>query len=333
MALSSRTAWIANGIAGALLLLFAIALWRDPGLAIRAEFAKQRMRLGAESHSLVAGDHRWVYAELPADKPDAPTLVLLHGYTGSKENWYRVATALRGRYRIVMPDLPGWGESERRDDADYGYLAQVPRVAAFLQQQEISRNKPVAVAGHSMGGGIAALLAADYPTVVSHVALVNAAGVAFAPNAFAREVLAGRNPFAVSDDASLERYLATTFHVREARPWLPWPATALYIAQRRSQADFEARVLTRIGRDEERFEPGKRAVKIEQPALLLWCRHDQVIPPDAMTLYAQRIRHASQVMMEDCGHMSLMERPRETADAIAWNIQRGVPALPPGSNE
>lgn len=333
MALSSRTAWIANGIAGALLLLFAVALWRDPGLAIRGEFAKQRIRLGADSHSLVVGDHRWVYAELPADRPDAPTLVLLHGYTGSKENWYRVATALRGRYRIVMPDLPGWGESERREDADYGFLAQASRVAAFLQQQEISRGKPVAVAGHSMGGGIAALLAADYPTVVSHVALVNAAGVAFTPNDFAREVLAGRNPFAVNNDASLERYLATTFHVRDARPWLPWPATSLYIAQRRSQADFEARVLTRIGRGEERFEPGKRAVKIEQPALLLWCRHDQVIPPVAMALYAQRIRHASQVMLEDCGHMSLMERPRETADAIAWNIQRGVPALPPGNNE
>lgn len=333
MALSSRTAWIANGLAGALLLLIAVALWRDPGLAMRAEFAKQRMRLGAESHSLVVGDHRWVYAELPADKPDAPTLVLLHGYTGSKENWYRVATALRGRYRIIMPDLPGWGESERREDADYGYLAQVPRVAAFLQQQEISRGRPVAVAGHSMGGGIAALLAADYPTVVSHVALVNAAGVAFAPNTFARDVLAGRNPFEVRDDATLERYLSTVFHVRDARPWLPWPATSLYIAQRRGQASFEARVLTRIGRDEERFEPGKRAVKIEQPALLLWCRHDQVIPPDAMALYAQRIRHASQVMMEDCGHMSLMERPRETADAIAWNIERGVPALPPGSHE
>lgn len=334
MALSSRTAWIANGIAGALILLFAVALWRDPGLAMRGEFAKQRIRLGAESHSLVVGDHRWVYTELPADRPDAPTLVLLHGYTGSKENWYRVATALRGRYRIVMPDLPGWGESERRDDADYGFLAQVPRVAAFLQQPQISPGgRPVAVAGHSMGGGIAALLAADYPTLVSHVALLNAAGVAFEPNGFAREVLAGRNPFLVEDEASLERYLSTVFHDREARPWLPWPATSLYIAQRRDQADFEARVLARIGRDEERFEPGLRAVKIEQPTLLLWCRHDRVIPAEAMGLYAQRIRHASQVMLEDCGHMSLMERPRETADAIAWNITRGAPALPPGKHQ
>ena len=333
MALSSRTAWIANGIAGALILLFVVALWRDPGLAMRAEFAKQRIRLGAESHSVVVGDHRWVYAELPADRPDAPTLVLLHGYTGSKENWYRVATALRGRYRIVMPDLPGWGESERREGVDYGYLAQAPRVAAFLQQAQVGHGKPVALAGHSMGGGIAALLAADYPTLVSHVALVNAAGVPFAPNAFAREVLAGQNPFVLTDDASLERYLSTVFHVREARPWLPWPATSLYIAQRRSQADFEARVMTRIGRDDERFEPGRRAVKIEQPTLLLWCRHDLVIPAEAMGLYAQRIRHASQVMLEDCGHMSLMERPRETADAIAWNIARGAPALPPGNAE
>ena len=43
------------------------------------------------------------------DAADAPTVVMLHGYTGSKENWYRVAQRLRGRYRLVIPDLPGLG--------------------------------------------------------------------------------------------------------------------------------------------------------------------------------------------------------------------------------
>lgn len=320
-------------VAAVLVCAVAVWIWRDPMAPLRNGLALQGWWIDLSGRQVVVGDHRWVYDTREADDPDAPTVVLVHGFTGGKENWYPLAERLGGRYRLVIPDLPGWGESQRREDADYGFLAQAPRVAAFLQQPQIGRGKPVAVAGHSMGGAIAALLAADYPTVVSHVALVNAAGVAFEQNGFAREVLAGRNPFRVEDDASLERYLATVFHVREARPWLPWPATSLYIAHRRGQADFEARVLARIGRDEERFEPGRRAVKIEQPALLLWCRHDQVIPPDAMTLYAQRIRHASQVMLEDCGHMSLMERPRETADAIAWNIERGVPALPPGNDE
>jgi abhydrolase domain-containing protein 6 len=319
----------ANWVATAILLVFAVALWRDPGLVIRAEFAKQRILLGAASHEIVVdNDHRWTYVELAADKPDAPTIVMLHGYTGSKENWYRVARALKGRYRMVIPDLPGWGQSERKDGADYGYVAQSARLAAFLRRPEIARNRPVALLGHSMGGGIAALTAARYPDLVARVGLLSAAGVRFQDNQFGIDVLAGSNPFGVSDDASLERYLATLFHSRETRPWAPWPASRIYIDQRRRDADFEQRVLDKIGRSDERFLPGAEAAKIAQPALLLWCREDKVIDASAMTLYAARIPHASQVLLEGCGHMSLMERPGETAEAVAMMVERGVPGGP-----
>lgn len=326
--LSPRKAVVANWIAGAILVALALALWLDPGLVIRGEFAKQRMRLGATSHDTVVDDHRWTWVELKADKPDAPTIVMLHGYTGSKENWYRVARALRGRYRIVIPDLPGWGQSERRDGADYGFVAQSARVAAFLRKPEVSGGRPVVLLGHSMGGGIAALAAARYSNLVARVGLLDAAGVRFEDNRFGKDVLAGKNPFGVSDDASLERYLATVFHNRETRPWLPWPAVDIYIAQRKRDADFEQSVLDRIGRGEERFLPGAEAANIAQPALLLWCRQDKVIDPSAMALYAARIPHASQAMLEDCGHMSLMERPGESAEAVVMLIERGRPAGP-----
>lgn len=326
---SPRKALIANAIAGAILLALAVALWRDPGLVIRAEFAKQRMRLGAASHEIAvdAGGvpHRWTYVELAADKPDAPTIVMLHGYTGSKENWYRVARALRGRYRIVIPDLPGWGQSERKAGADYGFVAQSARVAALLRRPEIANRRPVVLLGHSMGGGIAALTAARYPNLVARVGLLDAAGVRFEDNRFGLDVLAGKNPFGVSDEASLEQYLATVFHNRDTRPWMPWPTSGIYIAQRRRDAAFEQSVLDRIGRGDERFLPGAEATYISQPALLLWCREDKVIDPSAMSLYAERIPHASQVLLENCGHMSLMERPGETAEAVAMMIERGAP--------
>ena len=326
--LSPRKARIANAIAAAILIVMALALWFDPGLVIRGEFAKQRMLLGASSHRTVVDDHRWTWAELPADKPDAPTIVMLHGYTGSKEGWYRMARALRGRYRIVIPDLPGWGQSERRDGADYGFVAQSSRVAAFLRKPDVAGGRPVVLVGHSMGGGIAALTAARYPNLVARVGLLNAAGVRFEDNQFGKDVLDGKNPFGVSDKASLERYLATVFHNPETRPWVPWPAGDIYIAQRRRDAAFEQRVLDKIGRGDERFLPGAEAANIWQPALLLWCRQDKVIDPSAMGLYAARIPHTSQVMLEDCGHMSLMERPGESAAAVAMLIERGLPAGP-----
>lgn len=326
--LSPRKARIANAIAAAILIAMALALWFDPGLVIRGEFAKQRLLLGASSHRTLVDDHRWTWVELQADKPDAPTIVMLHGYTGSKENWYRMARALRGRYRIVIPDLPGWGQSERRDGADYGFVAQSARLAAFLRKPEVAGGRPVVLVGHSMGGGIAALAAARYPNLVARIGLLDAAGVRFEDNQFGKDVLDGKNPFGVSDKASLERYLATVFHNPETRPWVPWPAGDIYIAQRRRDAAFEQSVLDKVGRGDERFLPGAEAANISQPALLLWCRQDQVIDPSAMGLYAARIPHASQVMLEDCGHMSLMERPGESAEAVAMLIERGLPAGP-----
>ncbi len=325
---SSRWKTAANWIAAAILLALAAALWRSPDLAIRSEFSKQRLILGGDWHEIVVGDHRIVYVELPADKTDAPTLVMLHGYTGSKENWYRAARALRGRYRMVIPDLPGWGQSQRIDGQDYGVVAQSARIAAFMSAPGIANKRPVVLAGHSMGGAIAALVTARYPQMVSRVALLNAAGVRFKDNAFGRAVLAGQNPFEVSDEASLERYLSTVFYDRETRPWLPWPASSFYIAHRRKEAVFEADVLDSIGRRAERFVPGDESVNISQPTLLLWCRYDKVIDASAMTLYAARIPHASQVLLEGCGHMSLMERPGETAEAIAMMIERGAPGGP-----
>ncbi|TXH65764.1 MAG: alpha/beta hydrolase [Lysobacteraceae bacterium] len=317
--MSPRVAAIANTIAALILIALAVVLWRDPGLVIRSEFAKQRSLLGADARELVVGDHRWVYAERAADTPDAPTVVMIHGYTGSKENWYRLAKALKGKYRLVMPDLPGWGQSQRRDGADYGFVAQSARLAAFLEKID---RRPVILIGHSMGGGIAALTAARHPQHIVRLALLDAAGVRFQDNRFGLDVLAGKNPFAVEDQASYERYLSVVFHDKAARPWVPWPVDRIYIAQRRRDAAFEQRVLDRIGRSDERFLPGEEAAKIAQPTLLLWCRQDQVIDPSAMALYAAKITQADQVMLEDCGHMSLMERPGDVAAAVDILIRR-----------
>ena len=80
-----------------------------------------------------AAGHRWTYAYREADAADAPVIVMLHGFTGSKENWYPLANELGGRYRLLIPDLPGWGESERRAGAVYGFPQQAANVEAFIR--------------------------------------------------------------------------------------------------------------------------------------------------------------------------------------------------------
>ena len=298
----------------AIAAIAAIVLWRDPFLLVRGEFARQRIAAGLSQRTLDAAGFRWVYATRDADVVDAPTVVMIHGFTGSKENWYPLARELRGRDRLVIPDLPGWGASERKPGADYGFVAQAERVAAFIRA--VSPGKPVVLVGHSMGGGIAALVAARHPREIAAVALLDAAGVRFKDNQFGLDVLAGRNPFAVEDEASLQRYIDIVFHDARAKPWLPWPASAALIRKRRADAAFEQGVLARIGRSEESLLPGEEAARIRQPALLLWCRQDAVIDPSALELYAARIPQARKVLLEGCGHMSLMERPHAVAEAL-----------------
>lgn len=304
----------------------AIVIWRDPYAIVRAEYARQRIVAGLQTHEVEAGGYRWRYVERDADSADAPTLVLVHGYTGSKENWYRLAEALGRRYRLVIPDLPGWGGSERKPGADYGYAAQADHLAAFIDR--IS-DKPVVLIGHSMGGGIAAVAAARYPDDVARVGLLNASGVRFDDNRFGADVLAGKNPFGVTDDASLKAYLDILFNDDTGRPWIPWPASQALIAKRRADGAFEQSVLDRIGRGGERFLPYELAIDIHQPALLLWCRQDRVIDASALAIYAQRIPQAHKTLLDGCGHMSLMQRPEAVARAIAALIEE--PVTQPGS--
>jgi pimeloyl-ACP methyl ester carboxylesterase len=325
---SLRTAALVAAVLLALIALAAvIAVAMHPYLLVRAEFIRQRQAAGLSSGTIQVAGHRWVYAYSDDAPCDAPTVVMVHGFTGSKENWYPLAQRLRGHYRLLIPDLPGWGESERRTGEDYGFVAQSVRIDAFIHA--LSRGdcsgpsevRPVVLLGHSMGGGIVAIAAARHPNDVARVGLFDAAGVRFRENRFGIDVLAGKNPFAVSDAASLQRYLDTVFHDSGAKPSIPWPASRGLIARRRQDAAFEQSVLDRVARGPERFLPGDGAVNIHQPALLLWCRQDAVIDPSALALYAARMPQATRVMLDGCGHMSIMERPQAVADAVNALIQ------------
>lgn len=320
----SLAAWTALAAAVAIVAVAAAIwlVWRDPGRLIRAEYLRERVAAGFALRTAVIAGRRWVWVERPAARQGAPTLVMVHGYTGSKENWYRLSAHLGRRYRLVAPDLPGWGGSQRDAGADYGFSAQAANVADFIRHI----GAPVVLVGHSMGGGIAALVAARFPELVERVALLDAAGVEFAENAFGRAVLEGGNPFGIRDAASLEQYLGVLFHDRRARPPLPWPGSWAVIAQRTREAEFEHSVLDRIGRGDERFLPGDEAAAIRQPALLLWGAHDRVIDPSALEQYAQRIPHARRCLLGNSGHMTLMEEPAAVAEAVTALIEQEDPA-------
>ena len=294
---------------GSVAMVALAAIW--PRLALDAEFARLRWLAGADERIVAVDADRIAQLEAGA----GPIVVLLHGFTGSKENWLTLMPLLSARHRVIAPDLPGWGASTRIEGADYGYAAQAERVARWLATLG---DAPVVLIGHSMGGGIAALVAARHPQRVSRLVLVDAGGALFRENAFGLAVLRGENPFAVNDGASLERYLETVF---DEPPYVPWPADEALIARRIADAEFESRVLDRIGRGPQAFLPAEEARRIAQPTLLLWCRNDRVIDASAADVYRAAIPQSQTVLLDGCNHMPMMEQPDLTALALEEFLQ------------
>jgi pimeloyl-ACP methyl ester carboxylesterase len=288
------------------LLVVGLLAWK-PDWALQGWYAVQRGQAGAVERVVEVDGQRIV--QLEAGPEDAPLIVLLHGFTGGKENWLPLMADLATTHRVVVPDLPGWGESQREAGADYGVVAQSDRVAAWLATLP---RAPDLLAGHSMGGHIAALTAARHPGRVTRLALLSASGMPFEVNDFGRSVLDGGHPFAVQDRATLDRYLALLF---TQPPFVPWPADRALIKRRIADLGFERDVLARM-RGGEAFAVQPLLGRIVAPTLLLWCSDDRVIDASSAALYAAGLRDSRTVMLEGCGHMPMMAAVDDVAAAL-----------------
>lgn len=99
--------------------------------------------------------------------PDRPTLLLLHGFTGSPSSWDAIAPTLEHRYRIVRPYLPGHHPDDEDCTSFEEASAQVAIVLARLPA-------PRTLLGYSLGGRLALHTALNYPDVIEHLILESA---------------------------------------------------------------------------------------------------------------------------------------------------------------
>ncbi len=294
-----------------------------PERVLKAEFARQRWLAKASVRDVHVAGHRWSCLEAGER---GPLVVLVHGFTGSKENWLPVMRELGKTCRVVAPDLPGWGASERLEVADYGPGAQGERLREFLAQLS---EKPALLVGHSMGGQIVGLLAARHPGVAERICLMSAAGVLFEENEFGREVLAGNNPFQVTSRAELRRYLGIVFNTP---PYVPWPADEALVRRRRADVAFEQSVLEAIGRGPEAFVLETELPNVREPVLLLWCRSDKVIDVSAEAIFHRLLPRSQTVLLSGCGHMPMMAQPKQVSEALSRFVAQPVLSVVPAAS-
>jgi pimeloyl-ACP methyl ester carboxylesterase len=101
--------------------------------------------------------------------PDAPALVLVHGFTASSRSWDLVIPALAQRHRVIRVDLLGHGRSAKPVGAGYAIPDQARRLGEVLDRLGVGR---AVVVGHSTGGSVATALAEARPELVAALALV-----------------------------------------------------------------------------------------------------------------------------------------------------------------
>jgi abhydrolase domain-containing protein 6 len=100
-------------------------------------------------------------------------IVLIHGFMVHAGNWSSIAPKLKKRYHVIIPDLPGHG------DSPWIYPISLESIGEAMKDflLEISKEEQVTLVGSSMGGGIAFRFALDYPERVKNLIVINSAGI------------------------------------------------------------------------------------------------------------------------------------------------------------
>ena len=105
---------------------------------------------------------------------NGPPLMLLHGYPQTHVMWHRVAPRLAGRFKLIIPDLPGYGWSDvPATDADHTPFTKRAMAQTMIEVMEQLGHPKFALAGHDRGGRVSYRLALDHPGRLSRLAVLD----------------------------------------------------------------------------------------------------------------------------------------------------------------
>jgi pimeloyl-ACP methyl ester carboxylesterase len=296
-------------LAALLVIVLGGAYLFAPQWLMRANFAREAMSAHLDKHSVQAGDTSWVYYE----GGDGPTIVLLHGFAASKEVWLPTAKLLTPHFHLIIPDLPGWGESSRAAGASYNIDTQAARLDAFVQTLGLQR---FVLVGHSMGGAVAGVYAAGHPEHVAELALVDAFGLKATQNAFDRDALAGKDPFVFDDRAGFARATALAF---EKPLDIPGRFVDVLVKRNREDHAFIEHTFNELREPSQYLAVQNRLDQLGMPVLGLWCHADRIVDISALDSLRNGLSRASAIStstINGCNHMPMLEEPEATAQLL-----------------
>ena len=240
-------------------------------------------------------------------------VILIHGLGVSADIWMHNIEALAQRYRVYVPDVIGFGKTDK-PDTEYTAALFATFINDFMSALNIE--KPTLI-GNSLGGGIALQYTLLYPDKVDKLVLVDSAGLGIDASLPLRlvslplvgELVTRPSRFeaylffreAVDDPAVLTKEFVDIYHEIHAMPG-------------------NQKSLLRVIRSILSFKGGKREVlgpvinnlhRITQPTLVLWGDHDKILPMKHAYVAKEKMPNAQLHIFENCGHMPQYEKPEE----------------------
>jgi 2-hydroxymuconate-semialdehyde hydrolase len=243
-----------------------------------------------------------------------PPLVLMHGIPSSSYLWRDVIDPLSATFDVLAPDLLGYGDSDKRLDADLSIAAQARYMVAFMESVGVHQ---AAVVGHDIGGGVAQLMAVDEPQRVARLILIDSIVDNNWPVAdIARLKEPVWDQIMVNIDLrkglrkGLEAGMVTEGRVTEelvdewTRPFQDLGGRRAYLRAARA---LNNRDLT---------SRAKHIEEIDTPTLILWGANDKFLDPRWAETLQHKLRDTTVEIVEPGGHFLPLDRPDAVVEAI-----------------
>ena len=232
------------------------------------------------------------------------TIILIHGSgpgVTSYANWRLVIPKLAEKFRVIAPDMVGFGYSERPDDIEYSVQTWADQVVGLMDTLGIEK---ASLVGNSFGGGIALRIAPQHPARVDKMVLMGSMGVTI-PIPEGLERVWGYEPsfenmrkvldvFAYSRELVNDE-LAQVRYEGSIQPGFQEAFSAMFPAPRQRWV-------------EAMCTPEEEIAKLPHRTLIVHGREDKVIPVSTSLRLMELLDNADLSVYSHCGHWSMIER-------------------------
>ncbi|MEO1326455.1 MAG: alpha/beta fold hydrolase [Pseudomonadota bacterium] len=291
-------------------LIAALYAWAQtsPSKATALLMGMLRRLVRLKSKELAADDLTWRYLEKGESNLDV--VLLVHGFGADKDTWLGYVPHLGSHYRVICPDLPGFGDATDEMLSDFTPKQQAERLLAFMSALRV---ESAHVVGSSMGGFIAAWMAILAPRRIASLTLMNAAGVSGATPSFMEpKVIAGESPLVPTNPGELDEVLS----MLSVKPlFIPSFVKRNLLNRYLKYGELWRKIFDDLVQAQQDDRIADLIAEIQAPTLVVWGDSDQVLHVSCADVFVEQISHSRLLVLPRVGHIPMYEAPLAAARA------------------